>query len=155
MRRVLFPGSFDPFTVGHANVVERALALFDEVVLAVGCNEHKAGWLPLDERLERLHRLYAGEPRVAVESYCGLTVDFAKAQGVVAIVRGVRTQADFDYEVQMADVNRRLTGIETILLPAAPQLASVSSSVVRELARFGHDVSPFLPAPKDSKPHTS
>lgn len=155
MRRVLFPGSFDPFTVGHADVVERALALFDEVVLAVGCNERKAGWLPLAERLDRLRRLYADEPRVAVESYRGLTADFAKAQGVVAIVRGVRTQADFDYEVQMADVNRRLTGIETILLPAAPQLASVSSSVVRELARFGHDVSAFLPAPKDAAPRRS
>lgn len=151
MRRVLFPGSFDPFTVGHADVVERALALFDEVVLAVGCNERKAGWLPLADRLDRLRRLYADEPRVAVESYRGLTADFAKAQGVVAIVRGVRTQADFDYEVQMADVNRRLTGIETILLPAAPQLASVSSSVVRELAHFGHDISSFLPAPKESE----
>ena len=154
MRRVLFPGSFDPFTVGHADVVERALVLFDEVVLAVGCNERKAGWLPLTERLERLHRLYAHEPRVAVESYSGLTVDFAKEQGVVAIVRGVRTQADFDYEVQMADVNRRLTGIETLLLPAVPQLASVSSSVVRELARFGHDVTPVLPVPKRPEPPT-
>ncbi len=143
--RGLFPGSFDPFTLGHADIVRRALGLFDEVVIAVGYNEQKAGWMPVAERVAAIKRLYADEPRVAVESYTGLTVDFAKEQGITAIVRGVRTSADFEYELQMADVNRQLSGIETVFLPASPQYASLSSSLVRELAHFGHDISPFLP----------
>lgn len=142
---VLFPGSFDPFTLGHADIVRRALALFDEVVIAVGYNEQKSGWMPVQERVASIKRLYAEEPRVKVESYAGLTVDFARERGIEAIVRGVRTTADFEYEMQLADVNRQLTGIETVLLPASPQLASLSSSVVRELAHFGHDISAFLP----------
>lgn len=145
MRKVLFPGSFDPFTLGHADIVKRALGLFDEVVVAVGYNEQKKGWMPVEERVAAIRRLYKDEPRVRVESYTGLTVDFACGKGVTAIVRGVRTTADFEYEMQLADVNRQLTGIETVLLPASPQLASLSSSVVRELASFGHDVSGFLP----------
>lgn len=145
MQKVLFPGSFDPFTLGHADIVQRALGLFDEVVVAVGYNEQKKGWMPVEERVEAIRRLYKDEPRVAVESYMGLTVDFAKERGITAIVRGVRTTADFEYEMQMADVNRRLAGIETVLLPASPELASLSSSVVRELAHFGHDISAFLP----------
>lgn len=143
--KVLFPGSFDPFTLGHADIVRRALALFDEVVIAVGYNEQKSGWMPVQERVASIKRLYAEEPRVKVESYAGLTVDFARERGIEAIVRGVRTMADFEYEMQLADVNRQLTGIETVLLPASPQLASLSSSVVRELAHFGHDISAFLP----------
>lgn len=143
--RGLFPGSFDPFTLGHADIVRRALSLFDEVVIAVGHNENKAGWMPVEERVSTIRRLYADEPRVMVESYTGLTVDFAREHGITAIIRGVRTTADFEYEMQMADVNRQLTGIETILLPASPQLASLSSSVIRELAHFHHDISAFLP----------
>ena len=142
---VIFPGSFDPFTLGHADIVRRALALFGEVVIAVGYNEQKSGRMSVEERVASIKKLYKDEPRVRVESYTGLTVDFARELGVSAIVRGVRSTADFEYEMQMADVNRQLTGIETILLPASPQLASLSSSVVRELARFGHDVSKFLP----------
>jgi len=142
---VLFPGSFDPFTKGHADIVRRALGLFDGVVVAVGYNEQKTGWKSVEERVETIRRLYKDEPRITVESYTGLTVDFAKERGVAAILRGVRTASDFEYEMQMADVNRQLAGIETILLPASPQLASLSSSVVRELAHFHHDVSRFLP----------
>ena len=141
----VFPGSFDPFTLGHADIVKRALNLFDEVVIAVGYNENKVGWMPVEERLSTIRRLYADEPRVTVESYTGLTVDFAKKHGITAIIRGVRTTADFEYEVQLADVNRQLTGIETIFLPASPQFASLSSSIVRELAHFGRDISTFLP----------
>ena len=145
MRKGLFPGSFDPFTLGHADIVERALGLFDEVVIAVGYNEQKAGWMPVEERVAAIKKLYVDEPRIKVESYTGLTVDFAQAKGISAIVRGVRTTKDFEFEMQLADMNRRLTGIETILLPASPELASLSSSLVRELAHFGHDVSAFLP----------
>ena len=144
-RKVLFPGSFDPFTLGHADIVKRALKMFDEVVIAVGYNEQKAGWMPIEERVASIRKLYTDEPRIKVESYSGLTADFAQEHGITAIVRGIRTTADFEYELQMADINRQLTGVETILLPASPQFASLSSSIVRELAHFGHDVSAFLP----------
>ena len=144
-RLALFPGSFDPFTKGHADIVTRALALFDEIIVAVGYNEQKPGWMPVKERVEKIRKIYADEPRVKVESYTGLTVEFAKEKGVNAIVRGVRTVVDFEYELQMADVNKQLTGIEIVLLPASPQFASLSSSVVRELAHFGQDISAFLP----------
>lgn len=141
----LFPGSFDPFTKGHADIVKRALQLFDEIVIAVGYNEQKTGWMSVEERVKIIRQLYADEPRITVESYTGLTADFAQEHGVTAIIRGVRSVSDFEYELQMADVNRQLTGIETVLLPASPQLASISSSIVRELAHFHHDISAFLP----------
>ena len=144
-RRVLFPGSFDPFTKGHANLVERGLQLFDHVVIAVGYNEQKQGWIPVQKRVEALKALYAGDSRVTVESYSCLTADFAKQCGAIAILRGIRSVKDYEYEAQMADVNKQLTGIETVLLFAAPQLSSISSSVVRELAHFGKDIKPFLP----------
>lgn len=146
---VLFPGSFDPFTLGHANLVDRALALFDEVVVAVGVNEQKAGWIPADKRVKALQDLYKDCPRVRIESYSGLTTDFARIIGAQAILRGVRSLQDFEYERQMADVNRQLTGIETVCLFAEPQWASLSSSVVRELAHFGKDVRCFLPSGYD------
>ena len=142
---VLFPGSFDPFTIGHASLVERALQLFDEVVIAIGVNERKPGWIPVDERVRAIHTLYNNNARVRVETYTGLTTDFAKAVGATAILRGVRSIQDFEYERQMADVNRRLTGIETVCLFAEPHLADISSSIVRELAHFGHDITPYLP----------
>jgi len=148
MRKGLFPGSFDPFTLGHADIVKRALRLFDEVVIAVGYNENKTGWLSVEERVETIKRLYKDEPRVTVESYIGLTADFARERSITAIIRGVRTTVDFEYETQMADVNRQLSGIETIMLPASPHLASLSSSICRELAHFGHDISPCLPKGK-------
>ena len=142
---LLFPGSFDPFTAGHADLVERALQLFDEVVIAVGVNEQKAGWIPAEERVRALKGLYKDNTRVRVESYTGLTVDFARSIGAKAILRGVRTMKDFEYEMQMADVNRQLTGIDTVVLFAAPHLAAISSSLVRELAHFGKDIREFLP----------
>jgi len=125
--------------------VKRALGIFDEIVIAVGYNENKTGWMPVEERVNTIRKIYADEPRVIVESYTGLTVDFAKERGITTIIRGVRTTADFEFEMQLADVNRQLTGIETILLPASPQFASLTSSVVRELAHFGRDISAFLP----------
>lgn len=142
---ILFPGSFDPFTKGHADLVARALQLFDEVVIAVGVNEQKAGWMTAEQRVAALKAYYREESRVRVEQYCGLTVDFAHSIGAQAILRGVRSVKDFEYEQQLADVNRQLTGIETVLLVADPSMAAVSSSVVRELAHFGHDITAFLP----------
>lgn len=144
-RIAIFPGSFDPFTIGHANLVERGLQLFDELTIAVGYNESKAGWIPTEERVDALRALYAGNARVHVESYSCLTIDFAEQVGARAILRGVRNVKDYEYELQIADINRQLTGIETVLLPALPQLANISSSVVRELSHFGKDISQFLP----------
>lgn len=143
--RGLFPGSFDPFTLGHADIVERGLRLFGQLVIAVGYNERKAGWLPVEERVRALTELYRNEPRVKVVSYTGLTVELAGQVGATAILRGVRNIQDFLYEQQQADVNRRLTGIDTIFLPTRPDLACISSSMVRELAHFGRDITPFLP----------
>ncbi len=142
---VLFPGSFDPFTLGHASLVERALMLFDEVVIAVGINEQKPGWIPVEERVNALRKLYKVQARVRVESYAGLTTDFAQGIGAKAILRGIRTMKDYEYEMQMADINRQLTGIDTVCLFAEPTLAAISSSMVRELAHFGKDIKPFLP----------
>ncbi len=143
---VLFPGSFDPFTLGHASLVERALGLFPHVVVAVGYNEHKNGWIPVEERVRALREFYAADPRVDIVSYTGLTVDVAKQQGARCILRGVRSTKDYEYELDIADINHRLTGIETIVLFADPHLASLSSSVVRELAHFGRDITEWLPA---------
>lgn len=154
-KTVLFPGSFNPFTIGHADIVERGLALFDNLVIAVGYNEQKAaapadsvgGAFPaeIEARLAAIRTLYQDEPRVKVIAYSSLTVDAAKQVGACAILRSVRSIKDYEYELQMADVNHRLTGIDTIVLFARPELASISSSVVRELQHFGQDVSQFLP----------
>ena len=143
--RGLFPGSFDPFTLGHADIVERSLRLFGEVIVAVGYNERKAGWLPVEERVRALTELYRDEPRVRVVSYSGLTIELAGQLGSTAIIRGVRNSQDFLYEQQQAEVNRRLSGVDTIFLPTRPELACISSSMVRELAHFGRDIAPFLP----------
>lgn len=145
-RKILFPGSFDPFTLGHASLVKRGLRLFDHIVIAVGINEQKPGWIPAEQRVAALRRLYADEPRIEVTSYTGLTVDFAAAIGASCILRGVRTVADYQYEMNMADINHRLSGLETIVLFSEPEHAAISSSVVRELADFGRDITEFLPA---------
>ena len=144
-RTALFPGSFDPFTLGHANIVERALALFDEIVIAVGINEAKCTHFSLDERLEAIRRIYAAEPRVKVAGYDTLTMDFARKVGAKYIVRGLRSVRDFEYERDIAEINRMEGGLETVFLLTEPKYASISSSVVRELLDFGKDVSRFLP----------
>lgn len=142
---VLFPGSFDPFTIGHADLVRRALGLFPQVVVAVGYNEQKSGWIPVAERVRALQDFYRDESRVKVVSYTGLTVDLAKQLGIRCILRGVRSTKDYEYELDIADINHRLSGIETVVLFADPHLASLSSSVVRELAHFGRDITEWLP----------
>jgi len=148
VKTALFPGSFDPFTKGHADIVERALALFDEVIVAIGYNEQKAGWQSVDERLSAIRSLYADEARVKVMAYTGLTIDVVKETQATCLLRGVRSVKDYEYELQMADINRQLCGVETVLLFTRPEFASISSSVVRELAHFGRDVTPFLPEKK-------
>ena len=144
-RIALFPGSFDPFTLGHQSLVSRVLPCVDAVVIAIGINEKKQTYYTLEQRVEAIRNLYADEPRVKVITYSGLTVDVAQQEGACFILRGVRSVIDFEYEKAIADVNRQLTGIETLLLFTEPAYAHISSSVVRELLHFGKDVSTFLP----------
>lgn len=145
MRVGLFVGSFDPFTIGHASVVRRALPLFDRLVIGIGVNESKNCMATAAERQRDIAHLYAAEGRVEVMTYTGLTADFAKTIGAQYIIKGVRSVRDFESEREQADINRLLTGVETLLLPAEPSLSSISSSLVRELQHFGKDVSEFLP----------
>ena len=146
MRTGIFVGRFNPFTVGHDSIVRRALPLFDRLVIGVvGDNVRKPDMPSAEERMQVIRDLYADEKRIEVKPYFGLTMDFAKAEGAQFIVKGVRSVSDFEYEQWQADINRRLGGIETILLYSEPELASVSSSALRELAHFGVDISEFLP----------
>ena len=145
MNIALFVGSFDPFTIGDQAIVSRALPLFDRLVIGVGVNERKQTMFSSEERVDTLRQLYANEPRVSVVAYTDLTVDLARREGATFIVKGVRSMKDFEYEREQADINRRLTGIDTLLFFADPELASISSSMVRELMHFGRDVTPFLP----------
>lgn len=145
MKKALFPGTFDPFTLGHDSIVRRTLTFMDEVIIGIGINENKHSLIPVEKRVSSIGKLYADEPRIKVMAYQGLTVDFAEEQGVSCIVRGIRSVKDFEYEETIADVNRRLSGIDTIFLFTEPELSSVSSSIVRELLHYGKDVSTFLP----------
>lgn len=145
MKRAIFPGTFDPFTLGHHSIVKRTLTFMDEVIVGIGINEGKHCLLPVEKRVEMIRQLYADEPRVKVMAYSGLTVDFALEQEAGFIVRGIRSVKDFEYEEGIADINKKLSGIETIFLLTEPELSSVSSSVVRELLHYGKDVSMFLP----------
>ena len=145
MRKAIFPGTFDPFTLGHHSIVKRTLAFMDEVIIGIGYNDQKHCLLPIEKRLESIRKVYADEPRVKVLAYSGLTVDFAQEQGAEFMVRGIRSVKDFEYEESIADINRKLSGIETIFLFTEPELSAVSSSVVRELLRYGKNVEAFLP----------
>ena len=146
MRTGIFVGTFDPFTIGHDSIVRRALPLFDRLVIGVvGDNVNKPNMRPVEERIKSLTELYLDQPAIEVKPYFGLAMDFARSEGAQFIVKGVRSVTDFEYEQWQADFNRRLGGIETILLYTEPELASVSSSALRELSHFGVDVSEFLP----------
>lgn len=145
-RTGLFTGSFDPFTIGHDDVVRRALPLFDRLVIGVvEANANKHHSLSADERRQQIARLYRDEPKVEVRVYSSLAVELAKSIGARYIIKGVRSVKDFEYEREQAEVNRQISGVETLLLPADPRLAAISSSMVRELDHFGYDVTPFLP----------
>ena len=149
MKTGIFVGSFNPFTIGHDSIVRRALPLFDRLVIGVvGDNVHKPDMPSAEERMQVIRDLYADDARIEVKPYNGLAMDFAKAENAKFIVKGVRTVSDFEYEQWQADFNRKLGGIETILLYTEPELASVSSSAVRELQHFGVDVSDYLPKKK-------
>lgn len=146
MNIALFSGSFDPFTIGHKDIVARFLPLFDKIVIGVGYNEHKKGMLSPDERVAQISDVYTNEPNVEVRKYTELTVDFARSISAHYIIKGVRSMKDFEYERDQAEINKILAPeIETILLFASSDKAAISSSMVRELKHFGRDVSKFLP----------
>ncbi len=147
MKRIaLFPGSFDPFTVGHKDIVERTLqSIADEVIIAIGNNCDKKYLQSIEQRIENIRKVFENNSKVKVVAYDGLTVDFAKQVDASFIVRGVRNLKDFEYERDIADVNHRLTGIETVLLYTKPEYACVSSSIVRELMSYHKDVTELLP----------
>lgn len=145
MRRAIFPGTFDPFTIGHFSIVTRSLTFMDEVIIGIGINENKNTYFPIEKRVDMIRKLYRNEPRIKVLSYDCLTVDFAKQVDAQFIVRGIRTVKDFEYEETIADINRKLTGVETILLFTEPELTCVSSTIVRELLGFNKDISMFIP----------
>lgn len=145
MTTALFAGTFDPYTCGHHAIVERALAMFGRVVVAVGRNMDKKCMFALEERVAAIEKLYADEPRVSVAVYDTLTMDFAREVGATVLLRGVRSVRDYEYERDIADVNLRLGGVDTVLLVSEPEYACISSSVVRELIKFGKDVTELLP----------
>ncbi|EON33841.1 phosphopantetheine adenylyltransferase [Gordonia terrae C-6] len=138
------PGSFDPFTLGHRYVVERAAACFDEVVITVVVNPNKRGMFGVDERIGLIEEDCADLANVRVDRWEGLLVDYLRQESIHTIVKGLRSAVDFDYEVPMAQMNRELADVETIFLLTDPRFAHVSSSLVKEVAKLGGDVSPFL-----------
>lgn len=143
---IVFPGTFDPFTIGHASLVERALPLCSRLVIALGYNPAKSSASTVDARVATIRGYYASEPRVSVVSYTGLTVDLCHELGATWMLRGVRSVADFEYERNLADINRRIGGVETMLLFTLPELSCISSSMLRELSAHGRDITPFLPS---------
>ncbi len=143
--QALYAGSFDPFTIGHWSVVDRALRIFDRVIIAIGENADKNAFWPLEKRLDHIRSVYKENARVAVISYSGLTADTARHTGCTHLLRGVRSSVDFEYERTLSDANRNISGLETVLLYTLPEYAFVSSSLVRDLMRHGHSVEQFLP----------
>ena len=139
------PGSFNPFTIGHLSVLERAMSIFDRITIVIGINSSKTAAGDLEQRVTQVRNAVAHIPGVNVMTWDGLTVDLARQLGVRHMVRGARTTADWEYEYNLATVNRTIAGIETVIIPTLPEHAAVSSSVVRELQHFGHDASQFLP----------
>ncbi|MBP5290308.1 MAG: pantetheine-phosphate adenylyltransferase [Paludibacteraceae bacterium] len=145
MRVAIFPGSFDPFTIGHADIVRRALPLFDTIVIGVGVNAQKHALFPTEERVAAIQKVFRSEPKVKVRTYSTLTVDFAKEENATFMLRGVRSTTDFEYEKAFAEANRQLSGIETVLMLTRPEYEHISSSLVRDLYSYGKDITPYLP----------
>jgi pantetheine-phosphate adenylyltransferase len=145
VRRAVCPGSFDPVTNGHLDIISRAAELYDEVSVAVLVNEGKQGLFSVEERLDMLASVASAYSNVRVESFAGLLVDYCRDNGIAVIVKGLRAISDFDYELQMAQMNRRLAGVETVFMPTAPEYSFLASSLVKEVAAHGGDVSGLVP----------
>lgn len=151
MKRIaVFPGSFDPFTMGHENIISRSLGLFDKIIIAIGSHSQKMSHFSLEKRLLMIKDLYQNEDRIVVDHYEGLTIEYAKRIGANYLLRGLRTSADFEYERAIAQVNRKMNAnVETVFLLTTPELTPVTSTIVREILRHGGDVSQFLPQGMD------
>ena len=146
MKIAVFPGSFDPFTLGHEDVVKRSLPLFDKIIISIGLNTQKSYLFPLEQRLDWIRRVFKEEPRVVVDHYEGLTINYCKQVGASHIIRGVRSSADFEYEKTIAHLNEMMIPeIGTILILTRPELAPISSTIVREIIRGRGDISRFVP----------
>ncbi|MFH0894214.1 MAG: pantetheine-phosphate adenylyltransferase [Bacteroidota bacterium] len=142
----VFPGSFDPVTRGHESIIQRALPLFDKIVIAVGVNAGKSSLFSLDKRIAFLKKVFENEPKVSIDSYEGLTVSFCKKIGAQFILRGMRTSADFEFERSIAQMNHAMdSGIETIFMVSDPALCMINSTIIRDIYKNGGDVSPFIP----------
>ncbi len=142
----IFPGSFDPITIGHVDIVKRALPLFDEVIIAIGVNTQKKYLFPLEQRIEWIQKVFKNEPRVKVESYTGLTINYCKQRGAKYILRGIRSSADFEYEKTIAQLNNMMMPeLDTFLILSSPELSAISSTIVREIIIGNGDTSKFLP----------
>lgn len=146
MRRAVCPGSFDPATFGHLDIVSRASALFDEVTVAVLVNKSKKSLFTVDERIDMLREVCADFHNVTIDAFHGLLVDFCRDRDIHAIVKGLRAVSDFDYELQMAQMNSSLADVETVFVPTSPEYSFLASSLVKEVATFGGDVSSLVPA---------
>lgn len=145
-RIALFPGSFDPITIGHESVIRRALPMFDKIIVGVGVNSEKSAMLPSEKRVELIKKVFADEPKVEVVTYSGLTVDFCKANNISFILRGLRTSADFEFERSIGHANQLLDkNIETVFMLTLPEHTFISSSIVRDIAKNNGDISAFLP----------
>lgn len=145
MKKAIFPGSFDPFTLGHYDIVNRGLELFDEIIIGIGRNSTKKDTFPIREREDAIRKIFQNEPRVQVVIYDCLTVDLAKEHEAQFILRGIRCVEDFEYERNMAEANKQLANVETIILYTRPEYAHISSTLVRDLYAYGKDVSAFVP----------
>jgi pantetheine-phosphate adenylyltransferase len=147
MKRIaVFPGSFDPLTIGHESIVRRSVSLFDEIIIAIGVNELKKSCFSLEDRMAMISKVFSNEPKVKITQYDGLTIDFCLRNDAGFILRGLRTSADFEFERAIGQVNRVLSSrIETIFLLSVPEHSHINSSVVREIIRYGGDASMFVP----------
>ena len=145
MKRALFPGSFDPITLGHVDIVHRALDLFDEIVIAIGINNDKKYLFSLEKRLAFIRETFKEQPKITVTTYSGLTIDFCKKEQMDYILRGLRNPADFEFEKAIAQTNRKLSGIETVFLLTSANTAYISSSIVRDVFRHKGDISALVP----------
>lgn len=148
-KTAVFAGTFNPFTIGHQSIVERALTIFDKVIIAIGHNINKPADPALVKRVETIKKVFDGNEAVVVTTYSGLTADFVRESGATAILRGIRSIADFEYERNLADVNKKILGVETLFLTADPEYSYISSSVVRELEAFGHDTTALIPGARN------
>ena len=150
IKTAVFPGSFDPFTIGHESIVQRALPLFDKIIIAIGYNSNKEGYFPLNRRLEAINGVFKNEDKIEVDSFMGLTVNFCKHRGAQYILRGLRTSADFEYERAIAQMNKKmLPHIESVFLLTSPENSAITSTIVRDIIRHGGSAEEFLP--KDYK----